>query len=189
MKVGNVGAVFANNCHTPACQWLLQLFPPSANPRAHSLVFKFTRRAFPKEFVPSISVRLSSTLLPTYRIMLADQRARTVPVVCSRLRCAGGLSAPGCWAHPDMLSVGVTAPQPPGALHHCAAVGVPCQMNLTEMRTNFGAWCIVSAPLILAMDLRDTAELDYVWSVARACCYSTVLLFLLSSFICRVLAV
>jgi hypothetical protein len=77
-----------------------------------------------------------------------------------------------------MLSVGVTAPQPPGALHHCAAVGVPCQMNLTEMRTNFGAWCIVSAPLILAMDLRDTAELDHVWSVAPV----LILLFCSSSF-------
>ena len=61
-----VGAVFANDCHTPACQWLPQLFPPSANPRAHSLVFTCTRRAFPKEIVQSISVRLSSTLSRRY---------------------------------------------------------------------------------------------------------------------------
>ena len=28
-----------------------------------------------------------------------------------------GLTGPGCWAHADMLAVGVTVPQPPGALH------------------------------------------------------------------------
>ena len=64
-----------------------------------------------------------------------------------------------------MLSVGVTAPQPPGAKNHCEKPGVPCRMNLTEMRTNFGAWCITSAPLILAMDLRDSAMLDSVWPI------------------------
>ena len=26
-----------------------------------------------------------------------------------------GLTGPGCWAHADMLAVGVTVPQPPGA--------------------------------------------------------------------------
>jgi hypothetical protein len=77
----------------------------------------------------------------------------------------GGLTGPGCWAHPDMLAVGVTAPQPPGALHRCAQPGVPCAMNLTEMRTNFGGWAIMSSPLILAMDLRDAAELDAVWPI------------------------
>lgn len=111
-----VGAVFANDCHTPACQWLPQLFPPSANPRAHSLVFTCTRRAFPKEIVQSISVRLSSTLSRRYdssrmthqydssisriaqpcrllfspRIMLADQRARTVPVIVRVCAAQGG---------------------------------------------------------------------------------------------------
>ena len=38
-------------------------------------------------------------------------------------------------------------------------------MNLTEMRTNFGSWAVMSAPLILAMDLRDKAMLDAVWPV------------------------
>ena len=51
-----------------------------------------------------------------------------------------GLTGPGCWAHPDMLSVGVTVPQPPGAKNICKKPGVPCEMTLTEMRTNFGAW-------------------------------------------------
>eukprot|EP00664_Eupelagonemidae_sp_cell27_P009095 gene9095-2126_t len=33
------------------------------------------------------------------------------------------------------------------------------------MRSHFGAWCVVSAPLVLAMDLRDGAELDRVWPI------------------------
>ena len=61
------------------------------------------------------------------------------------------------------MGVGVTAPQPPGAKHHCARPGVPCAMNTTEMRTNFGAWIVSSSPLILAMDLRDSAALNAVW--------------------------
>jgi len=75
-----------------------------------------------------------------------------------------GLTGPGCWAHADMLVVGVTSPQPPGAKHHC---GTPetCFLNITEMRTNFGAWCILSNPLILAMDLRNTTMLDRVWPI------------------------
>ena len=71
----------------------------------------------------------------------------------------------GCWAHADMLAVGVTVPQPPGALHHCATKNVGCSLNLTEMRSNFGAWCIISNPLVLAMDLRDSETLDRVWPI------------------------
>jgi len=76
-----------------------------------------------------------------------------------------GLTGPGCWAHADMLAVGVTVPQPPGAKHHCESATNPCFMNLTEMRSNFGGWCIISNPLVLAMDLRDSAELDKVWPI------------------------
>jgi hypothetical protein len=49
-----------------------------------------------------------------------------------------GLTGPGCWAHADMLAVGVTVPQPPGAQHHCATPHTPCTLNVTEMRSNFG---------------------------------------------------
>jgi len=76
-----------------------------------------------------------------------------------------GLTGPGCWAHADMLVVGVTSPQPPGAKHHCATTHDPCSVNFTEMRTNFGAWCIISSPLILAMDLRNTEMVDLVWPI------------------------
>lgn len=37
--------------------------------------------------------------------------------------------------------------------------------NLTESKTHFGGWCIVSAPLILGMDLTDTSNLDAVWPI------------------------
>jgi len=45
------------------------------------------------------------------------------------------LSRPGCWAYPDMLEVGRVQGSP--------------EWN----RAHFGAWCIVSAPLILGLDL------------------------------------
>jgi len=64
-----------------------------------------------------------------------------------------------------MLEVGVTHSTPPGAKHHCESASDPCQMNLTEWKTHFGAWCIVSAPLILGMDVTDQVTLDQVWPV------------------------
>lgn len=45
------------------------------------------------------------------------------------------VSQPGCWAYPDMLEVG--------------RVSGPKSWN----RAHFGAWCIVSAPLVLGMEL------------------------------------
>jgi hypothetical protein len=59
------------------------------------------------------------------------------------------ISRPGCWAYPDMLEVGnFVGPN-----------------NLTESKTHFGGWCIVSAPLILGMDLTDSETLDAVWPI------------------------
>ena len=65
----------------------------------------------------------------------------------------------------DMLEVGVTAPQPPGALHHCASKQDPCTMNTTEWQTHFSAWAINSSPLILGLDLTDTRTLDAAWPI------------------------
>lgn len=57
------------------------------------------------------------------------------------------LSRPGCWAYPDMLEVGrVTEP----------AVGAWYTWN----RAHFGAWCVVSAPLILGLELTDEKLAD-----------------------------
>jgi len=57
------------------------------------------------------------------------------------------MSQPGCWAYPDMLEVGN------GMLSH------------TESRSHFGAWCVVSAPLILGFDLTSSAKVDSVWDI------------------------
>lgn len=51
------------------------------------------------------------------------------------------LSRPGCWAYPDMLEVGQV------------------QGSAEWNRAHFGAWCIVSAPLILGLDLTQTDKL------------------------------
>eukprot|EP00966_Prymnesium_polylepis_P334609 7389977-Prymnesium_polylepis.1 len=53
------------------------------------------------------------------------------------------LSRPGCWAYPDMLEVGRIAVD--GQLHH------------GWNRAHFGAWCVVSAPLILGLDVTQPA--------------------------------
>uniref|UniRef100_A0A7S1TPY1 Alpha-galactosidase n=2 Tax=Phaeomonas parva TaxID=124430 RepID=A0A7S1TPY1_9STRA len=56
------------------------------------------------------------------------------------------LSRPGCWAYADMLEV--------GNLH-----------SYEEDRSHFGAWCVTSNPLILGLDLFDSAKLDRVWDI------------------------
>ena len=52
------------------------------------------------------------------------------------------LSRPGCWAYADMLMVGRIGPR--------------------ESRTHFGAWCIVSSPLVLGFDLTNATALAHV---------------------------
>ena len=52
------------------------------------------------------------------------------------------LSQPGVWAYPDMLEVG-------------RIDGGSFAWN----RAHFGAWCVVSAPLILGLDVTDTENL------------------------------
>jgi hypothetical protein len=65
-----------------------------------------------------------------------------------------GLSAPGCWAYPDMLEVGCQhgpgGPSDPG-------------LSDDETASHFGAWCIVSSPLILSHDLTNQTVMDRVW--------------------------
>mmetsp|Transcript_47777 Transcript_47777/g.95388 ORF Transcript_47777/g.95388 Transcript_47777/m.95388 type:complete len:377 (-) Transcript_47777:159-1289(-) len=53
-------------------------------------------------------------------------------------------SRPGGWAYPDMLEVGNLA-------------------NATEDRSHFGAWVVISSPLILSFNLSDAARMDRVW--------------------------
>jgi len=58
-----------------------------------------------------------------------------------------GLSRPGCWGYPDMLEVGV-----PG-------------LSETEWRMHFGAWAIVSSPLVLSHDVNNDTVMDAVWPI------------------------
>jgi len=55
------------------------------------------------------------------------------------------LSVPSCWAYPDMMEVGRIDG------------GTP-----EWSRAHFGAWCVVSAPLILGLDLTDTETLEKI---------------------------
>jgi len=66
-----------------------------------------------------------------------------------------GLSQPGCWAYPDMLEVGVA----PGV--HPGEPG----LSVIESRSHFGAWCIVSSPLILSHDLNNDTLTDAIWPI------------------------
>jgi alpha-galactosidase len=68
---------------------------------------------------------------------------------------ARNLSYPGCWAYPDMLEVGVGVgrdERDPG-------------LSDVEERTHFGAWAIVSSPLVLSLDLTDDEIMDRVWPI------------------------
>lgn len=56
------------------------------------------------------------------------------------------LSRPGCWAYPDMLEVG----------------RMP-EHNAAESRSHFGAWAVVSAPLVLGFDLSNASRLAKAW--------------------------
>lgn len=64
------------------------------------------------------------------------------------------ISRPSCWAYPDMLEVGNFGY---GNFEHPWAI--------RESRTHFGAWCVVSSPLILGLDLLDKARVDSVWDI------------------------
>lgn len=62
------------------------------------------------------------------------------------------ISRPGCWAYPDMLEV--------GNFNEANST-----LGFIESRSHFGGWCIVSAPLIIGMDVTDKAKLDGVWPI------------------------
>jgi len=67
-----------------------------------------------------------------------------------------GLSYPGCWAYPDMLEVGC-ADGPGGATDK--------GLSFVEARSHFGAWCVVSSPLILSHDTWNDTITDEIWPI------------------------
>ena len=98
-----------------------------------------------QDWCPFHMYRSSSDIRPQWGSILSN--LQTIPPLA-----AANLSRPGCWAYPDMLEVGTT-------------VDGIAVLNFTEARTHFGAWCIVSSPLILGMNLSDTATLATFWPI------------------------
>jgi len=89
--------------------------------------------------------RTSTDIRPWYASMVAN--LQTVwPLAEARL------SRPGCWAYPDMLELGCPNGTLPG-------------LTLAESRAHFGAWCVVSSPLILSHDLRNRTISDALWPI------------------------
>jgi len=59
------------------------------------------------------------------------------------------VSRPGCWAFPDMLEVG----------------NFEGDKAFVESRSHFGAWCVISSPLLLSTALADNAVMDAIWPI------------------------
>jgi len=58
------------------------------------------------------------------------------------------LAGRGCWAYPDMIEVG----------------NMPGEATFEWQQAHFGAWCIMSAPLVLGFDLRNEDIISDVWA-------------------------
>jgi len=67
-----------------------------------------------------------------------------------------GLSFPGCWAYPDMLEVGCA---------HGPHGNDDPGLSFVEARAHFGAWCIVSSPLILSHDVNNATVTAAIWPI------------------------
>ena len=85
--------------------------------------------------------RTSGDIQRHWTAVLANLES-TVPFLTG----AHPLSRPGAWAYPDMLEVGNLA-------------------NASESRSHFGAWAIISSPLILSFDLSKSELLDAMWPI------------------------
>ena len=64
------------------------------------------------------------------------------------------MSRPGCWAYPDMFMVGIRRKED-------GLIG----LTKAETRTHFGAWCLVSSPLLLGHDVYDKEVNDHIWDI------------------------
>lgn len=93
--------------------------------------------------------RTSGDVRASYESVLSNLMT-TVPLAKK------GLSTPGCWAYPDMLEVGCD--HGPGGDNDPG-------LSYVEARTHFGAWCIVSSPLILSHDMNNDTVTDSIWDI------------------------
>ena len=101
---------------------------------------------------PFDTYRISADARPTYGSILSNLNA-------SIALLDANLSVPGCWAYLDMLEVGVTNTQHvAGAQMNCGASGdEQCPpLSFIEAQSHFGAWAILSSPLVLGFNLSDS---------------------------------
>ena len=68
-----------------------------------------------------------------------------------------------------VLQVGVTTQVQVGWNPQSRSSGIttrnPYPLTLTEARTHFAAWAIVSSPLILGLDMTNKTAMDEVWPI------------------------
>ena len=93
--------------------------------------------------------RSSGDIRASYEYVLSNLMS-TVPLAKQEL------STPGCWAYPDMLEVGC---------QHGPGGDDDPGLSYAEARTHFGAWCIVSSPLILSHDMNNQTVTDDIWDI------------------------
>ena len=121
----------------------------------------------PLDQYPFHLYRTSYDIRPTYGSIISN--AQTV------FGNTAAVSGPSCWAYADMLEVGVTVQvltaRAPVRREHAAAVAralrdpLPPVLTLTEARTHFAIWCVLSQPLTLTNNLTDHDGLDAVWPI------------------------
>jgi alpha-galactosidase len=102
-----------------------------------------------KDYCPWNYYRTSGDVRASYDSVLSNLMT-TVPFATKNL------STPGCWAYPDMLEV--------GCAHGPGGESDP-GLSFVEARTHFGAWCIVSSPLILSHDTNNDTISDEIWPI------------------------
>ena len=78
-----------------------------------------------------------------------------------------GRHGPTCWAYPDMQMIGVQGqtPDEDKTGRYGPWAGGFVQPTITEQRTHFGLWCVLSAPLTLSLDFTNKSATDSVWPI------------------------
>ena len=115
----------------------------------------------PQTLLPSINIA-SNSIRPWHAIPDSNTglaHVRTVVLI----------ALAGCWSYPDMLeTVGsgrCRQDLPNGTCGHPSPGRRSGGLDLNESRAHFGAWCVVSSPLVLGHDLSNDDEYDAAWPV------------------------
>lgn len=83
-----------------------------------------------KDWCPFSTFRVSGDIEPDFKSIMHNLEA---------LLLWSNVSRPGCWAYGDMLLLGSS------------------QVSFAEGRTQFGAWAVLSSPLVLTLDVTNTS--------------------------------